>query len=122
MSQSPFGEGGFDLSSMLEQAQQMQQQLMDAQAELAATTVTGTAGGVTVTLDGTGELTGVLFAPDSVAVGDPEALTDLGDLVVAAFRDAKTKTDALAAEKLGPLTAGLGGPGGPMGSLGGPVV
>ena len=57
------GEGGFDLNAMLEQAQQMQAQLVAAQEELAATTVEGSAGGVTVTLTGTGELTGVTVSP-----------------------------------------------------------
>ncbi len=103
------GGGGLDMGALLEQAQQMQQQLMNAQAELAATEVSGTTGGVTVTVNGTGELTAVGFAPGSVAATDAESLTDLGDLVVAAYRDAKAKSDALAAEKLGPLAGGLGG-------------
>jgi DNA-binding YbaB/EbfC family protein len=111
MTQNPFGEGGFDLGAMMEQAQQMQQQLLAAQAELAAASVTGTAGGVTVTVNGTGEVTAVAFEPGSVDAGDPESLTDLGDLVVAAYRDAKGRADALAQDKLGPLTGGLGGMG-----------
>jgi DNA-binding protein YbaB len=90
----------------------MQQQLMAAQQELAGASVTGTAGGVTVTLSGTGEMTAVAFAPGSVADGDEESLADLGDLVVAAYRDAKAQADAMASERLGPLTGGLGGPGG----------
>ena len=49
------GEGGFDLNAMLEQAQQMQSQLVAAQEELAAAKVEGSAGGVIVTLTGTGE-------------------------------------------------------------------
>ena len=101
--------GGLDMGALLEQAQQMQQQLMNAQAELAATEVTGTSGGVTVTVNGTGELTAVGFTAGSFDAGDAESLTDLGDLVVAAYRDAKAKSDALAAEKLGPLAGGLGG-------------
>lgn len=131
MTQNPFGEGGLDLGAMLEQAQQMQQQLLEAQAQLGAETVTGTAGPVTVTVTGTGELTGVQFAAGSVS-DDEESLVDLGDLVVAAFRDAKGQADRLAADRLGPLAGGLpGGPGGPGGlgdlgdlggALGGPVV
>ena len=35
-----------------------------------------------------------------------------GDLVVAAYRDARAQADRLAAEKLGPLAGGLGGLGG----------
>jgi DNA-binding protein YbaB len=109
MTQNPFGEGGFDLGAMMEQAQQMQQQLLAAQQELAAASVTGTVGGVTVTVNGTGEVTAVGFAPGSVAAVDEESLADLGDLVVAAYRDARGRADALAQEKLGPLAGGLGG-------------
>jgi len=103
------GGGGLDMGALLEQAQQMQQQLMNAQAELAATEVTGDSGGVTVTVNGTGELVGVGFTPGGFDANDTESLSDLGDLVVAAYRDAKSKSDALAAEKLGPLAGGLGG-------------
>ena len=52
--------------------------------------------------------------------GDDESdLADLGDLIVAAFRDAKSKADALAAESMGPLAGGLGGPGDAAPGLGG---
>ncbi len=131
MTDNPFGQasdgGGFDLQAMLEQAQQMQSQLMAAQEALAATTVDGTAGGVTVTVTGTGELAGVAFTPGGFDADDTESLADLGDLVVAAFRDAKTKVDDLASQALGPLAGGnldaLGGgaPGNPLG-FGGPGV
>ena len=123
MTDNPFGQasegGGFDLQAMLEQAQQMQSQLMAAQEALAATTVDGSAGGVTVTVTGTGELSAVSFTPGTFDADDSESLTDLGDLVVAAYRDAKSKADALAAQALGPLAGGglgdqAGGlPGGP---------
>jgi nucleoid-associated protein EbfC len=104
------GEGGFDLNAMLEQAQQMQSQLVAAQEELAATTVEGSAGGVTVKLTGTGELTEVVVSPGSFDSSDTDSLTDLGDLVVAAYRDGKAKVDELAAQALGPLAGGgLGG-------------
>ena len=36
------GEGGFDLNAMLEQAQQMQAQLVAAQAQLAEAAIEGT--------------------------------------------------------------------------------
>jgi DNA-binding YbaB/EbfC family protein len=106
------GEGGFDLNAMLEQAQQMQSQLVAAQEELAAATVEGSAGGVTVTLTGTGELTAVTVAQGSFDGSDADSLTDLGDLVVAAYRDGKAKVDELASQALGPLAGGgFGGPG-----------
>ncbi|MCW2761938.1 MAG: hypothetical protein JWR85_2139 [Marmoricola sp.] len=122
MTDDPFGaEGGFDLQAMLAQAQQMQAQLVAAQEELAATTLEGTAGGVTVSVTGTGDLVGVTITPGSFDADDAESLADLGDLVVAAYRDGKAKVDELAARTLGPLAGGglgdLGGglPGGPGG-------
>ena len=117
MTENPFGgatneDGGFDLQAMLEQAQQMQSQIVAAQEELAATTVEGSAGGVSITLTGTGDLTAVNVTPGSFEGNDAESLADLGDLVVAAYRDGKSKADELAARTLGPL-AGGGLPGGP---------
>ncbi len=137
MTENPFGAlasegGGFDLQAMLEQAQQMQSQIVAAQETLATTTVEGSSGGVTVSLTGTGELTAVLITPGSVDVADADSLADLGDLVVAAYRDGKSRVDGLAADALGPLAGAgldelggqLGGP--PDGQLGGfsggPVV
>ncbi len=113
MTQNPFdslGGGGFDMGALLEQAQQMQQQLQDAQQRLADAEVTGTAGGgaVSVTVNGVGELRAVTFADGAAADGDADALADLGDLVVAAYRDAKARADAMAADAIGPLAGGLG--------------
>lgn len=118
MTQNPFdalgGEGGgFDMNALLQQAQQMQEQLSAAQDRLHDLTVDGTVAGgaVQVTLNGVGELTGVQIRVGEFDGQDPEQLTDLGDLIVAAFRDAKAKADALAAETLGPLAGGGGLPG-----------
>jgi DNA-binding YbaB/EbfC family protein len=115
--QTPFGDGGFDINALLQQAQQMQEQMASAQAELAETTVEGTVadGLVAVTVNGTGELVGVSIRKDSF---DPAAPEDLEDLIVAAYRDAASKAQALAAEKLGPLAGGLGGEPGPEGGSG----
>jgi len=100
-------EGG-DMSGLLAQAQAMQQQLLTAQQELAETEITGTAGGdlVTATITGAGELIGLQIKPEAVDKDDTETLADL---VVAAVRDATSKSQALAAAKLGPLAGGLGG-------------
>jgi DNA-binding YbaB/EbfC family protein len=116
---NPFGEGGFDMNALLQQAQQMQQQMVSAQEELAETTVEGTVGDglVTVRLSGVGELRGVSIKRGSF---DPDDTEDLEDLIVAAYRDAKEKADALAAQKLGPLAGGLGGDPGAGGMPGGP--
>ncbi|MFC5729078.1 MULTISPECIES: YbaB/EbfC family nucleoid-associated protein [Nocardioides] len=116
MSQNPFdaltgGGGGLDLGALLQQAQQMQGDLQAAQERLAEATVEGSvAGGVVkVTLSGVGELTAVTITPEAVESTDADGLAELGDLIVAAFRDARTKADDLANETLGPLAGGLPG-------------
>ncbi len=114
MTQNPFdalGDGGFDMNALLQQAQQMQQQLEEAQANLAKQTVEGTVAGgaVTVTANGVGELVGVAIRTGEFDGTDADDLSDLSDLIVAAYRDARAKSEAIAGESLGPLTDGLGG-------------
>jgi DNA-binding YbaB/EbfC family protein len=119
MTQNPFealgGAGGFDMNALLQQAQQMQEQLQDAQDRLAEATVDGTVAGgaVSVTVNGVGELLGVEIKAGGFDGSDADDLADLGDMIVAAYRDAKAKADALAGEALGPL-AGGGGAGGDL--------
>ena len=119
MTQNPFDAlgGGFDMNALLQQAQQMQQQLEEAQAALAKQTVDGTVAGgaVTVTANGVGELVGVTIRSGEFDGSDPDDLSDLSDLIVAAYRDARAKSEALAGDSLGPLSEGLGGGAGGMG-------
>ncbi len=90
-----FDPGSIDLQGLLAQAQAMQDQLEQAQAALAAKTVTGTAGGdlVEATLTGTGELVGLVIKPEAC---DPTDTETLADLIVAAVRDANHQAMALA--------------------------
>jgi len=123
MSQNPFealGGGGFDMNALLQQAQQMQEQLASAQAQLADTIVDGTVAGgaVTVQVNGVGELVGVEIKAGGFDGASPDDLSDLGDMIVAAYRDAKAQADALAGEALGPLTGGGLPGGGAPGQLG----
>jgi DNA-binding YbaB/EbfC family protein len=102
-----------DLNALMKQAQEMQQKLTQAQARLAELTVEGTSGGgmVSVTLRGTGELTGVRLDESLLAPGEGDVVADL---IVAAHADAKRKLDAQQAELMreaaGPLGA-MGLPG-----------
>jgi DNA-binding YbaB/EbfC family protein len=100
-----------DMQAILQQAQQMQQQLMSAQQELADAEVNGSAGGglVSAVVSGSGELKSLTIDPKVV---DPDDVETLADLVVAAVRDATGNAQKLSADKLGPLTGGLGGGGG----------
>lgn len=97
-----FDPGSMDLSSLLAQAQQLQEQLERAQAELGSQTVTGTSGGglITATVTGTGELVGLVISPEAIDPSDPETLADL---VVAAVRDANHQAVALAQATMPPM-------------------
>jgi DNA-binding YbaB/EbfC family protein len=96
---------GFDPQALLAQALEMQQRLLDAQAEAAEAIVEGAAGGgkVKVTMTGTGEVTAVHIDPSVV---DPAEVDLLEDLIVAALRDAATRVGLLAEQRLG---EGFGG-------------
>ena len=95
------------MQALMQQAAQMQAQLMAAQQELAAAEVVGSSGGglVRVTLTGTGEVTAVTLDPRAV---DPEDIESLQDLVVAAIRDGNRQVAELASQSMGPLAGGLG--------------
>ena len=107
------GEGGLDLNAIMQQAQALQGQIVDAQEKLAETVVDGTVAGgaVTVKVTGTGELVGVEIKQGEFDGSSPDDVEDLGAVIVAAYRDAKSKADDLAGETMGPLAGGLGGPG-----------
>lgn len=110
MTQNPFGgEGGFDMAALLQQAQQMKDDLAVAQEALANTAFEGTVAGgaVTATVNGHGELLGVQVKAGEFDGSNPDELADLGDLVVAAYRDAKAKADATSEESIGMITGGL---------------
>ncbi|EST38816.1 hypothetical protein N566_05430 [Streptomycetaceae bacterium MP113-05] len=102
------GGGQPDMQQLLQQAQKMQQDLAAAQEELAQTQVEGSAGGglVKATVNGSGELQGLVIDPKAA---DPEDTETLADLVIAAVRDANHTAQELAQQKLGPLAQGLGG-------------
>ncbi|HXO10781.1 MAG TPA: YbaB/EbfC family nucleoid-associated protein [Mycobacterium sp.] len=97
-----------DMSALLAQAQQMQQQLMAAQERLINSEVQGKAGGglVEVTVKGNGEVVAVKIDPKVV---DPDDVETLQDLLVGALGDASKQVAALAQEHLGPLAGGMGG-------------
>jgi DNA-binding YbaB/EbfC family protein len=104
------GDGQPDMAALMAQAAQMQQQLMQAQQQLADTQVRGTAGGglVTATVTGAGELVGLVIDPSAIDPSDAEALADL---VLAAVRDGNRAASELQQQAMGPLAGGLGGGG-----------
>ncbi|GAB2665785.1 hypothetical protein GCM10009743_47470 [Kribbella swartbergensis] len=118
------GAGGFDMSNLLAQAQAMQNQLMEAQANLESQEIEGSAGGglVTALVSGTGELLSLDIKKEAV---DPDDTETLADLIVAAVRDASENAKEAAARAMGPLAGGLEGLGGGeipgFGGAGGPA-
>jgi DNA-binding YbaB/EbfC family protein len=110
--------GQMDMQQLLAAAQQMQDQLMSAQRELADAEVEGTAGGglVKARVNGQGDLVDLTISPAVIDAGDPaETAETVADLVLAAVRDAYRAASDLQQEKMGPLAAGLGGLGGGAG-------
>lgn len=89
---------------------QMQERLAKLQEELAAETVEASAGGgaVKVVVTGQQRVESVTIDPSVV---DPEDVEMLQDLMVAAFNEAVTKSQELAAKRLGVLTGGMKIPG-----------
>ena len=96
--------------NLAKMAQQMQAQMARVQAELAALTVEGRAGGgaVTATVTGTLELVSLAIDPQVVDSADVEMLQDL---VTVAVNDALRAARAEADARMAAVTGGLRLPG-----------
>lgn len=105
------GPGGFDVNALMKQAQEMQQQMADAQEQLKDETVEASAGGgmVKVTMGGDLTLREISIDPEAV---DPEEAEMLAEMVQAAVNDALRAAQDLAGSKMGGITGGMGGMGG----------
>jgi len=111
-------EPQMDMQQLFAAAQQMQEQLMNAQQALADAEVTGTAGGglVRATVNGQGELMDLSIDSAAVDPADPEETArTIADLVLAAVRDAYRAAEALQQQQMGPLAAVMSGAGMPGG-------
>lgn len=99
-----------DMSSIMQQAQQMQQKMKEIQGELAKKTIVGSAGGgmVNVTVNGQGD---VLAVQIEKALITPDESQMLEDLIVSATNEAIRKAKELSKQELGQLTGGLDLPG-----------
>jgi DNA-binding YbaB/EbfC family protein len=99
-----------DFNKMMEQVQQMQTQMQQAQEELKNETVQATAGGgmVTVTATGSGEIKAITIDPKAIDPDDPELLADM---ILAAVNEALRSSQSLMESKLGPALGGLHGMG-----------
>jgi DNA-binding YbaB/EbfC family protein len=89
--------GGFDMNSMMKQAQKMQEEMGKQMKEM---TVDATAGGgaVTVKMRGDFEVIELVISPDLVKDGDVEMIQDL---TLAAINEARRKVEESLKGKLG---------------------
>ncbi|VAW43803.1 Nucleoid-associated protein YaaK [hydrothermal vent metagenome] len=96
------GKGG--LGNLMQQAQEMQKNMQEAQAEIAKMEVSGEAGGgmVKVLMTGKHELLKVTI--DDSLMDDKEMLEDL---FAAAVNSAVRNAEEVSKEKMGGLTAGM---------------
>ena len=96
--------------AFMRQAQELQAKLAKAQEELAEAKIEASSGGgaVTVTVNGQQQILSVKISPEAI---DPDDVEMLEDLVLAAVNEALTKSQELAAKRMGKLTGGLNIPG-----------
>ena len=107
-------EPQMDMQQLFAAAQQMQEQLMNAQQALADAEVTGTAGGglVKAIVNGQGELLDLTISAGALEGDDAEETArTLADLVLAAVRDAYRAAEDLQQQQIGPFAAAMQGGG-----------
>lgn len=95
-----------NINDIMKMAQNVQQQLADAQSKLDEIEVEGAAGGgmVKVRVSAKGRFISINLDPSLLNVGDKEMLEDL---IAAAFNDARAKADTASNEQMQKMTAGM---------------
>lgn len=98
-----------NIQQMVKQAQALQMKMSKVQEELKTKEETGSSGGgkVKVTMNGAQEVTAVAIDPSVVNADEADLLEDL---VLTAFKDARTKVTKLIEEEMGKVTGGAGLP------------
>jgi DNA-binding YbaB/EbfC family protein len=93
---------------MLQQLQSLQQEMLEAQEEIAEQTFSATVGGgiVAAVVSGDRQLKELTIDPEVV---DPDDVGMLQDLIIAAVNKAMEQIDQAAADLMSGLTGGLGG-------------
>ena len=97
-----------NIGQLMKQAQAMQDNMRRMQEQLAALEVEGQSGAGLVKISMTCKYEVKRVAVDPSLLGDDREM--LEDLVAAAFNDASHKVEAMVAEKMSGMTAGLGLP------------
>ncbi|MEC7489323.1 MAG: YbaB/EbfC family nucleoid-associated protein [Pseudomonadota bacterium] len=95
-----------NLGNLMKQAQEVQEKMQAMQDRLSEVEVSGNAGAgmVIVTLNGKGEMRGIKISPSLFDGDDVEVLEDL---IIAAFSDAKTKSEQRMQDEMSKVTGGL---------------
>ena len=96
------------LSGLMKQAQQMQENLKKAQDEIAAMEIEGQAGAGLVKIIMTGRHDVKRVSIDPSLMADDKDM--LEDLIAAAINDAVRRVETVTQEKMGGLTSGFGLP------------
>ena len=101
----PKGVGGGG-GGMMQQIKRLQEQMEQAQAQLAEETVTATVGGgaVKVTMTGDQHCRGIVIDPDLLKDVDAEMLQDM---LLSCVNMALDQSRKLAEDRMGPLASGL---------------
>ena len=102
------GAGPQNMQAMIKQAQKMQEDMANLQAELEAKEYEVKTGGgvVTLTINGKKEVTSLEISPDIV---DPDDIETLADVIIAAFNEGIKRVENEANEKMGEITGSIGG-------------
>lgn len=106
----PNSGGPGNMNQMLKQAQKMQEDMTNLQADLEQREYTATSGGgmVEVTVDGKHLIKSIKINPDII---DPEDNEMLEDLITVAVNEAISNALKTAEEEMGSITGGLNMPG-----------
>lgn len=103
------GMGSNNPNQLMSQMQKLQEEMEKTQAALEEEEVTATVGGGVVTVVATGgqEIRSITIKPEAV---DPDDMEMLQDMILSAVNEALQKAKALAEERMGALTGGMGLP------------
>lgn len=102
--------GAGNMNQMIKQAQKMQEDMANLQADLEQREYTATSGGgmVEVTVDGKHLIKSIKISPDAV---DPDDSEMLEDLITVAVNEAIGNAIKTSEEEMGAITSGLNLPG-----------
>ena len=103
-----------NMMNMMKQAQNIQKKLVEAQAELASSSITGTAGNgsVEVTCDGKGIFKSIKLSAEAINPENPSSVSSddiemLEDLITTAMKAATDKSKSVLESKMKSVTGGV---------------